>query len=425
MLIHVVKSGDTLYAISRRYGTTVDRLTYDNQIDDPRRLVIGQALVVNTSAGTHRVVAGDTLFRIAQNNGTTVAAIMAANPGITNANRIYPGQVITLPGGGRQRRGIDVNGFSVSTSSSILGETLPFLTYISPFSYQTDARGELSSLADGPIIEEARGQRVASLMCVTNLQTGGGFSSDIAHAILTNQQAQDTFLENVESVLAAKNYYGLIIDFEYVFPFDRESYNQFLRRVAGRLHPKGYLLATAVAPKTSSDQPGTLYEAHDYRAHGEICDLVIIMTYEWGYTYGPAMAVAPIGPVSNVLDYAVSVIPLAKIIMGMPNYGYDWTLPFVQGTAARVVSNIGAVNLASQRGASIMYDQTQQAPFFNYYDNRGQRHEVWFDDARSYQARLGLVEDYGIAGISIWTIGNLFRPGFIVLQDMYSINKVL
>ncbi len=93
------------------------------------------------------------------------------------------------------------------------------------------------------------------------------------------------------------------------------------------LHPLGYVVATALAPKVSAEQKGTLYVAHDYPVHGQLADFVIIMTYEWGYIYGPAMAVAPVDQVRRVLDYAVSAMPAGKILMGMPNYGYDWTLP--------------------------------------------------------------------------------------------------
>lgn len=425
MIIYTVKKGDTLYAIARRYGTTVDQLVYDNQIESPLGLVIGQALVITSDTIMHRIVRGESLYSITKKYNTTVAAILAANPSITNENLIYQGQTIIVPQHNRNLRNIDVNGFYINISNQTLTETLPSLTYISPFSYQVSADGSLKTLNELPVITTARSERVAPLMCITNTGTSGSFSSDIAHAILTNQAAQDALVENVISVLQEKKYYGVIVDFEYIFPFDRESYNQFLRRIATQLHALGYILATAVAPKTSTNQPGLLYEAHDYAAHGEICDLVIIMTYEWGYTYGPAMAVAPIGPVRSVLDYAVSVMPSEKILMGMPNYGYNWTLPFVQGTAAKVVSNVGAVRLASQVGANIMYDERQQSPFFNYYDGDGKRHEVWFDDARSVQARLQLVSDYQLAGISYWTIGTLFRQGLLVLQDMYGINKVL
>src|SRR5699024_11587626 len=112
-------------------------------------------------------------------------------------------------------------------------------------------------------------------------------------------------------------------------------YNNFLRKIAPRLHQEGLLLSTALAPKTRSTQTGLLYEAHDYAAHGEIADFSVLMTYEWGYSAGLPLPVSPINEVQKVLDYAISVMPSDKILMGQNLYGYDWTLPFVQGESFR------------------------------------------------------------------------------------------
>ena len=79
---------------------------------------------------------------------------------------------------------------------------------------------------------------------------------------------------------------------------------------------------------------------------GEIVDFVVIMTYEWGYSGGPAQAVSPIGPVRDVLEYAISEMPASKILMGQNLYGYDWTLPFVQGTIARALSPQQAIDIS-------------------------------------------------------------------------------
>ena len=106
-------------------------------------------------------------------------------------------------------------------------------------------------------------------------------------------------------------------------------------------------MSTALAPKTSATQQGKWYEAHDYRAHGQIADFVVIMTYEWGYSGGPAMAVSPIDQVRKVLEYAITEMPPNKIMMGQNLYGYDWTLPFVQGTVAKAVSPQQAIELAA------------------------------------------------------------------------------
>jgi spore germination protein len=425
LTIYTVKAGDSLYAIARRYGVTVDALIYANQIANPLRLVVGQAIIIPVARTTHRVARGQSLYSIARMYGTSVDRILAVNPTITDRDRLNVGQVIIIPRGNELGRSVAANGFSLNVSDATLSETLPNLTYFSKFSWQVDAGGGITPINDIEENAAARAFRVAPMMTITNISPSGGFSGEITHAVLTNQEAQNDLITNINAAMRQRNYYGLIIDFEYIFPNDRESYNQFLRRITASLHAQGKIVATAIAPKVSATQAGTLYEAHDYPAHGEIVDYVIIMTYEWGYTYGPAMAVAPIDQVRRVLNYAVTAIPARKIMMGMPNYGYNWTLPFVQGTAARTVTNTGAVTLASNVGAVIKYDQKQQAPFFNYYDAEGRRHEVWFDDARSIQARLKLIDEYGLAGVSYWTIDNLFRAQYIILRSLYDVNKVL
>lgn len=187
----------------------------------------------------------------------------------------------------------------------------------------------------------------------------------------------------------------------------------------------GYTVTTALAPKISAVQQGTLYEAHDYPVHGELADHVIIMTYEWGYTFSPPMAVAPLNEVRRVLNYAVTAIPRRKILMGIPNYGYNWTLPYQPGTAAEAISNTQAVELALREGAFIQYDPIAQSPFFTYYDENGRLHEVWFEDARSILAKLTLANEFRLGGVSYWTINQYFPQNWLVLESVFDVIKVL
>ena len=145
-------------------------------------------------------------------------------------------------------------------------------------------------------------------------------------------------------------------------------------------------------------------------------------SYEWGYTYGPPMAVAPLPNVRSVLDYAVTEIPPHKIFLGIPNYGYDWPLPFVQGqTKADSISNQHAIELAVQYGAEILYDETAQSPNFLYTDNAGTVHQVWFEDARSLRAKLSLIAEYGFRGAGFWNLMRPFSQTWLTLSSLYDV----
>ena len=422
--IHVVKSGDTLYAIARRYGLSVEALSEANQLQNPALLSVGQALLIPGADELYTVRRGDTLYALARRFGLSARCLIAANPQLENPNLIYPGQRLRVPLSGCPRGEILVNGYISGASQSTLEQTLPWLSFLSPFCWRADAQGGLTrDYAFDTGLAEA--YRTALLMTVTNLRPGGGFSSEIAHVVLCDDAVRERFMQNVEAALAAGGFYGLNLDFEYLYPFDRERYNALLGALTERLHRQGYHVVTALAPKVSDSQQGLLYTAHDYAFHGRTADYVVLMTYEWGYTYGPPMAVAPLNRVRQVLDYAVRVMPAAKILLGVPNYGYDWTLPFRQGSAARVVSNIGAVALAGRAGAEIRYDDAAQAPFFRYYDSEGRQHEVWFEDARSLRAKYALAEEYGLGGLSFWNLNGLFRSNFLVLEAMYGVEKLL
>ena len=426
MIIYVVRPGDNLYSIARRYGLTVQKIIDDNELENPGQLVVGQSLVLMTDNQPHTVARGESLYSIARANNITLAQLMKANPQIPNPQVLHIGQVINIPKREQKLGTIDVNGYAFpGINRTVLSKTLPSLTYLSIFAYEVQENGSLNTIADDPLINAARAAHVAPMMVITNITQGHGFSSDLAHAILSSSQVQQDLINNVINTLRAKNYYGLDIDFEYIYPADGNAYDQFLRTISARLRPLGYTLATSIAPKYSADQKGLLYEAHHYPVHGQYVDHVILMTYEWGYTYGEAQAVAPIHQVRRVLDYAVAVIPSEKILMGMPNYGYNWTLPFVQGSKASTLTNPGAVDLARQEHVAIEFNNTSQAPTFHYADDARKQHVVWFDDAMSTRARLRLVNQYDLGGVSYWTIGSYFPQNWLVLNSMYDVRKLL
>lgn len=423
MLIYTVKPGDTLAGISRRYGLSPLRIAADNGLSDMSRLVPGQNLLINVDSVRYILDEGQTLFSISQEYGVPLDELIKANPGLNPLN-LRPGDTVMIPVARREkRRPILVNGYAYpSINTNSLNCVLPFLTFLSPFSYKLTPTAELVTPDDSDLIFRAQRSAVMPIMVVTNI-FDKGFSTEVLSVILASEELQERLIGNILSELTGKNYYGVNMDIEYIAPDDRERYNAFLERLTERLHNEGFIVMSALAPKISADQPGVLYEAHDYAEQGRIVDYVIIMTYEWGYTYGPPLAVSPINEVRRVLDYAVTEIPPEKILMGMPNYGYDWTLPFMRGTPAQSVSFTQAVDLALRYGVEIQFDEQAQTPYFYYTDN-GTQHVVWFDDPRSIDAKLQLINDYRLAGASWWTVNRCYVPNWLVLQNMYETVKL-
>lgn len=422
MLIHVVRRGDTLWKIGQQYKVTVNQLNSVNQLPNPNALVIGQALIIPVPYRDYVVKPGDTLWKIAQQSGTTVQAILQANQ-IPNPAMIYPGQVIRISD--QYRPTIDVNAFTIQFGEEGAQEVRSVsrhLTYVSPFGYRITAAGGLESINDTAIIQAALANRVQPMMAITNFSaTEAG--TQLAHTILSNPDLQDRLLTNILTTMRSKGYRGLNVDFENVAPGDRELYNQFLRRTVNRLHPEGFFVSSSLAPKTSGEQKGLLYEAHDYPAHGEILDFVVLMTYEWGYRLGPPQAISPVNQMRAVINYAVSVIPRSKILMGFQLYARDWLIPHVQGQEAETFSMQEAIRRAVRYGAVIQYQQRTESPFFRYTDERGRQHEVWFEDARSAQAKFNLVKEFNLRGISYWVLGYPFPQNWVLLEDNFRVRK--
>lgn len=423
MDIHVVRQGETLYSISTQYNIPMSRLISDNMLPDPSRLVIGQTLVIRYPRQTHTVRPAETLLSIAQQYDISIRQLQRNNPVLEGGTQVYPGQTLVILYEDSPEIPLRVNGYAYPfIDRSLFRRTLPYLTYVTPFTYGITQDGDLIVPDDDWMISTAYENGVAPLMHLSTLTEEGGFSNELAHLVLTDIQIQNSLIQNILATLDSKKYHGLDIDFEYVFPEDGPSYAAFIQRLTDTLNPLGYLVIAALAPKISAQQRGLLYEAHDYAAIGAAANEVLLMTYEWGYAYSLPMAVAPIPNVRRVIEYALTEIPAEKIWLGIPNYGYDWPLPVVQGqTRATSISNQYAISLAGRYGAAIQYDEISQSPWFRYRDERGQEHEVWFEDARSIQAKLKLIQEYGLNGAGYWNLMRPFPQNWVVLQSMFLI----
>jgi spore germination protein len=378
--IYVVNQGDSVYSIARRFGVKPQSIIDVNQLQDSSSLVVGQTLVIPVTKKQKK-------YGYIETNGF----IQPSTPE-------------------KERR--------------VLRESIEYLTYITPFSHHVNPDASLTPLDDDNILQIARRNRTAPMLSVTNI-LGANFDTNMISTILNSDSLIQKLIGNILTLLKSKGYYGVVIDFERIPPEDRNKYSSFLQKLVTALHPS-YIVAAALAPKTYDITSGSWHGAHDYKAIGAIVDFVIIMTYEWGWSGGPPMAVAPLNEVRKVISYAVSVIPPKKIMMGMPLYGYDWTLPYLPGGEfAESIGNQEAVDRARQYNAAIKYDIPSESPNYEYSDSSGKRHAVWFEDARSVQAKYKLVSEYGLRGVSYWVLAQPFPQNWQVLDDMFNIVKVI
>lgn len=239
MEIYVVQKGDSVDAVAAGYGVDVWRIISDNQLVYPYELAVGQALLISS--------------------------------------------------GGRKPSGsISVSGYAYPFISRwVLEQTLPFLSELPIFSYGFTPQGELIApfWDDEWMIIEAARFGTQAILTLTPFGADGKFNNMLISAVVNNAQAVTNLIENLLEVMGAKGYQGVDIDFEYILAQDRDAFTAFVWRVAQAMRSNGYQTSVALAPKTSADQEGLLYEGKDYRALGEAVDYVLLMTYEWGYTY--------------------------------------------------------------------------------------------------------------------------------------------
>lgn len=370
-MIYIVKQGDTLFSISAQTGVPEWKITYDNQLSNPDQLVIGQALLL-----------------------------------------LPPEESASMRGN------MQVTGYAYPfVEPYILEQAFPALNELLIFSYGFTFEGTLIPPPQDDLwmIEAAWEEGIEPLLVLTPFSEGA-FNNQLVKVLVENEEIQDILIQNLLETVRERGFAGVDIDFEYILPENREAYAEFVGKVRAAMNAEGYKVSVALAPKTSANQPGLLYEGIDYALLGANADNVFLMTYEWGYTFGPPMAVAPLNKVREVVEYALTEIPREKILMGIPNYAYDWPLPYERGiTKAKVIGNVEAVQIAWENGASIQYAEIAQSPHFTY-ERGGSMHEVWFEDVRSIEAKLNLAIEYELLGVGYWNLMRPFRANWLLLE---------
>lgn len=417
MTIHVVTPGQSLAAIAGTYGVPAEFLAAWNGLQEPDRLAVGQSLLVLTPTEVYTVQSGDTLFSVSARTGVGVRSLFQLNPQLGGLPTLTPGQRLCLSIAERPDLGPrEAFGYAYPfVRPPVLRSILPYATDLMPFTYGISDTGGLVPLNDDALLALTDEYAVRPMLHLSTITESGTFSSQRAEQAVSTATARQRLIEAAVQTMTQEGYRGADVDFEYIEGQFAQDYATFVAELRTQVNALGGEVFAALAPKTAVDQRGLLYEGHDYASLGAAADAVLLMTYEWGYSFSPPMAVAPIDAVRRVVSFAVNQIRADKIFLGFPAYGYDWTLPYERSRRARVIGCDEAVQLALRHGAEIQFDERAQTPFFRYRAQDGTEHECWFEDARSAMAKFDLLAEFGLRGVGFWNYMRPFAAGYSLL----------
>ncbi|MDF9408627.1 glycosyl hydrolase family 18 protein [Pelotomaculum isophthalicicum JI] len=267
---------------------------------------------------------------------------------------------------------------------------------IAVFNCRVDGTGNLINQSTNHVVDLAKRENVKALLLVHNFNNY--IDKDAAHKVLLEEN-RNNLEENLLYTIRQNGFDGVNIDLEGVPPGDRENYIKLLTELKELFSPHGYLLTVSIPAETRDNPKSDWSGAYEYSAIGEIADLVILMTYDEHWSGGEPGPVASLPWVQQVLDYALETIPKEKTLMGIAAYGYDWS-----AGKGHVIFWNGVNSLADKYGGAKWNDKFS-SPFFTYYDEKGYKHEVWFENKYSLRLKLDLANCYNIAGIAVWRLG--------------------
>jgi spore germination protein len=399
-VIYETKSGDSLFKISNQYNMNMSKIAVLNGLTTQSKLVVGQSILVPGS--TYIVQPGESLWKIATRHAVSKEALIKQNGLKTSI--VLPGQKLEIPQ--PPKKSIWTGTYFVpkdkKTNTWMLNLYKNTLSGLFIFDYHPDNQGNLIDMNENESNNIAWKNNLIPYATLTNTSEKG-YDPDLIHHLLSQASLRKNLIHNIYSLLDSHDYKGIVVDFEQVQPRDRDHLNQFMKELAARLHPIGMEVLIAVPPKEGDHVP-EYYDGYDYQTLSKYTDKMFLMTYNWHWPGGPSGPIAPINKVRDTLNYAVSVVPKSKLLIGIPQYAYDWTISGKK-KAGTAYSTQHAIDLYIKNESQVHYDPKAASPWFRYTDNDGILHEVWFEDPRSLLAKLRLVKEYGLEGTGCWHLG--------------------
>lgn len=199
--------------------------------------------------------------------------------------------------------------------------------------------------------------------------------------------------ELLESIIkAAEPYDGVQIDFELVSAADKEHFWSFLQELKTGLGSKILSAAIPARTKTLSN------DAYDYKTIADIVDRIIVMAYDEHWSGSKPGSIASLSWCKNVSNYALSVIPSKKLVIGLPFYGRAWSDDDTTGAYRN--SSVQRVMKEQDIRAP---ERVQGIPTFTF--SKTVNFTFFYEDLHSLYARLSMYKEMETRSVAFWRLG--------------------
>lgn len=451
---YTVMPGDSLYTIAKKFNTTVESIMALNNLTSTS-LSVGQRLeipaytdvTVNVDNADVRRGAGtgfDVIARMAR--GARLSAI-GFSRGWYRV-RLFNGQDGWMPENTVTRKVYGENkpieeilafytleeGPGLPSSFRSFVDNSELITSTGLFMYRIDRNnptqiekfGQFSDRDVEILVAIGHRNNIRMMPVVHNLLYRGGeteVSKNVVRAMLATRETRNTFIQNIIRLIQRFEFDGVNIDIEDVYREDSGRLSAFYTELGAELKRLGYYFSASI-PSRISDRPFNPFsDPFDYAVIGRAVDEFVVMLYnEHGWPgSGPGPVVSQ-GWMDRVLRYTATKMPPEKIMAAVSLFGFDFNLTTGRN---RLVTHAQALAIARRYNAQIRFDQPTKTPMFAYTDERGNRHEVWFEDRRSILAKAQLASSLGIKGLALWRIGLEDPEIWTVLSQDMVVRKVI
>lgn len=259
-----------------------------------------------------------------------------------------------------------------------------------------------------------------------------GFNQEMLHELLVSDDARALAIASMLELCRRHGFLGIQFDFENVAMPDRDALTRFYRETAEALHAEGYQLSAAVVHRPDELAGETRYQkwlfrnwraGYDLEAMAEIGDFLTVMSYSQHTRRTPPGPGASIPWMRDVVEYYLQFMPPEKLSLGISVGSMHWFTsqedriqPEMALSYSRGLGHDWAMHLLERRGAELIWDDEAKVSYA-YFPVAGTWEWVFVENARSFRAKLDLVEEYGLRGFSVWALGSEDPAVWDVLRE--------